>query len=364
MSVSNKDLASLIIDFVQGAVNSKAVAEDYLESMDVVISCLSDAFEIDADEASGVVSSKFQGKNLQQLVQSALSSGASSSSSSSSSKEDSSVPVNISADETERKAKAEALKAEGNKVMAAQDFEAAIAKYTQAIEVLDTNAVYYSNRAAAYSSVGKHNLAIKDANKAIELDPQYARAYSRLGLANYALGDVKAALQAYEKGLEIEGDKPSPGMKKGFETAKKRVIEEEAAAAGSGSVDNASATRSQPSGGMPDLGGLASMLGGGAGGGMPDLGGLMSNPQVMQAAQQMMQNPDAMANLMNNPMLQQMASSFGLGGGAGARSGASEESGASGSGGQPSMDDLMNNPMLRNLADSFMNNRNSGNGGN
>lgn len=79
------------------------------------------------------------------------------------------------------------------------------------------------------------------------------------------------------------------------------------------------AARSEPSAGAaPDLGGMADMLrnmgmggGGGAGGagagGMPDLAGLMSNPMMMQMAQQMMQN-GGMERLMQNPNVANMVS--------------------------------------------------------
>lgn len=357
MTVNNKELASLIVSFLQKSVKDNVIGEDYVESMDVAIDCIADAFGIDASESDKLVKKSFNGKTLSELVGTKPA------------VEDSrSVPVNISAEETAVKEKAEALKLEGNKLMAQRDFEGAIEKYSAAIDVLPTNAVYLSNRAAAYSSSGKHNLAIKDAQKAIELDPTYPRAYSRLGLANYALGDAKASLEAYKKGLEIEGDNASPGMTKGYETAKKRVEDEE--------VNSTETTRSAPeagaagAGGMPDLSNLASSLGGGAGG-MPDLGGLMNNPSIMQAAQQMMQDPNAMANLMNNPMLQQMAQSFGMGGAGGAAgaggaggAGSAPAEGARGQGEQPNISELLNNPMLQNMANSFMNNRNNGGGSN
>lgn len=60
---------------------------------------------------------------------------------------------------------------------------------------------------------------------------------------------------------------------------------------------------------MPDLSALAGMFGGagggGAGGGMPDLSSLMSNPQVMEMAQNMMAN-GGMERLMQNPMMRNM----------------------------------------------------------
>jgi len=79
------------------------------------------------------------------------------------------------------KAKADKLKQRGNALMSGKDFTAAIEAYTQALELDPTNPVYYSNRAAAYSSKGDHLLAIGDAERAIEVDPSYVKAYHRLG---------------------------------------------------------------------------------------------------------------------------------------------------------------------------------------
>ena len=59
----------------------------------------------------------------------------------------------------------------------------AIKSYTEAIKLDPTNAVYYSNRAAAYSSKNEHSSAVLDAEKAIEVDPSFVKAYHRLGCA-------------------------------------------------------------------------------------------------------------------------------------------------------------------------------------
>lgn len=79
------------------------------------------------------------------------------------------------------KAEAEKLKTTGNQLMSSKQYDGAIDAYTQAISKDPTNAVYYSNRAAAYSSKNDHNSAIADAEKAIEVNPQFTKAYHRLG---------------------------------------------------------------------------------------------------------------------------------------------------------------------------------------
>ena len=65
--------------------------------------------------------------------------------------------------------------------MSNRNFDAAIAKYTEAIAKNSENPVYYSNRAAAYSQAGDHLKAIDDGEKAKAIDENYGKAYSRLG---------------------------------------------------------------------------------------------------------------------------------------------------------------------------------------
>lgn len=231
------------------------------------------------------------------------------------------------------KKEAEALKSKGNAAMAQKDYPKAIDLYTQALSLHPGNAIFLSNRAAAYSAAKDHESAQADAEAAVAIDPKYTKAWSRLGLARFALGDAKGSMEAYQKGIEHEGNGGSDAMKKGFETAKKRVEELE-----SDDAEVTSRGAGAPAGGAPNLNDLASMFGGGGGqggggGGMPDLGSIMNNPMFASMAQNLMSNPDLMQNLMSNPRLREMASSFGGGGGGGG-------------GGMPDMSALMNDPNI------------------
>ena len=58
--------------------------------------------------------------------------------------------------------------------------------------------------AAAYSSLQAHDKSIADARKAIEIDPTFSKAWSRLGHALFQSGEFSDAVDAYEKGLEID----------------------------------------------------------------------------------------------------------------------------------------------------------------
>jgi tetratricopeptide (TPR) repeat protein len=49
-------------------------------------------------------------------------------------------------------------------------------------ETPQTLAIVYNNRGNAYSSKGKYDLAPKDYDKSIELNPNYARAFNNRGV--------------------------------------------------------------------------------------------------------------------------------------------------------------------------------------
>lgn len=67
-----------------------------------------------------------------------------------------------------------------------------------------TNAVLYSNRSAAYAKGNQYDLALKDAEKAIEIKPDWSKAYSRKGTSLAYLGRLDEAIETYEKGLQID----------------------------------------------------------------------------------------------------------------------------------------------------------------
>lgn len=189
--------------------------------------------------------------------------------------------------------------------MTAKDYTAAIASYTSAVQLDPTNPVYYSNRAAAHSSVEDHYSAIEDAEKALELDPKFAKAYSRMGHAYFCLEQYDEAKKSFEKGLAL--DPTNSNLKTGAESARAKL-------ASTASTTSTPATARSPApstggaaggaGGMPDLSALLAGMGGG-GGGMPDLASIMNNPMMMQAAQQMMANGGLEA-MMQDPSIRSM----------------------------------------------------------
>lgn len=342
---SKKRLALAIIDFLNTSLTDGTLQSDDAESMEIATGCIAEAFHVDpADKAA--MNDAVGGQNLIKIygVYEKLKGKSTASTEGPSSVEEGrpSSPTTGSAPAASASATggpteaSEKLKGQGNAAMQKKDYQTAIDFYTQALEIAPLNPIYLSNRAAAYSAVSQHEFAKNDAELATATDPNYTKAWSRLGLAKFALGDAAGSMEAYKAGIDAEGNGGSDAMKRGYETAKRRVQEE----GGSSDLEGArSASPGAGAGGMPDLSSLAGMLGGGGGGGMPDLGSLMQNPMMRQMAQNLMSNPDMMSNIMNNPRLRDMASSFGGRGGGG-------EGGAGGAGGMPDLSSLMNDPNI------------------
>ncbi|KAL5558398.1 hypothetical protein UlMin_034609 [Ulmus minor] len=100
---------------------------------------------------------------------------------------------------------AETLKSQGNRAMQSKLYSDAIQLYNCAVALCEDNAVYYCNRAAAYTQIKKYNEAIRDCHKSIAIDPNYSKAYSRLGLAYYAQGNYTDAIhKGFERALQLD----------------------------------------------------------------------------------------------------------------------------------------------------------------
>ncbi|KAF6000649.1 Stress-induced-phosphoprotein 1 [Cyanidiococcus yangmingshanensis] len=100
--------------------------------------------------------------------------------------------------------KSQKAREEGNTAFKAADFPKAIEWYTEAHRRNPLDPVPLSNRAAAYIKLGEIPSALRDVNKALELDSKFVRAYARKGQAHMLMKEYHKALDAYEKGLELD----------------------------------------------------------------------------------------------------------------------------------------------------------------
>jgi small glutamine-rich tetratricopeptide repeat-containing protein alpha len=334
LSDVKKRLALSIIDFLQTSLKDGTLTADDADNIEVATNCIAEAFKVDQNDTAAISEAKGPQSLLSVFSVYEKLKGKGS---------DTAAPPPAAAkpaEPTPINPEAEKLKSAGNAAMQQKDYKTAIAKYTEAIKYAPTNPIYLSNRAAAYSASGDHASAVKDAELAVAADPKYTKAWSRLGLARFAMGDARGSVDAYQQGIEFEGSGGSEAMRKGLETAKKELarMEDEESNLPEDEVDEAAG--STRGGGMPDLSGLASMLGGGGGGGGGmDFASIMNNPMFASMAQNLMRNPDALGGLMNNPTIQNMMNSR-------------REGGGGGGGGMPDMSQIqqmMQDPNIANL---------------
>ena len=82
----------------------------------------------------------------------------------------------------------------------------AVEQYTEALRRNPSDARVYSNRAACYTKLGALPDALKDADKAIDLDPSFVKGYTRKGAAHFLMKEYEKAMKAYEGGLAVEAD--------------------------------------------------------------------------------------------------------------------------------------------------------------
>lgn len=180
---------------------------------------------------------------------------------------------------------AEDFKAKGNAALQAKKFTEAIECYTKAINLDGSNEIYYSNRSAAYLSMGDAQNALNDAIACIGLNPNFTKGYSRKGSALHALKRFNDSIAAYEEGLSKFPD--DQGLKSGLEAAKK--------------------AKEGPSpssrGGMPNLFGPEMMAKIALD---PKLRGYMSDPDFMAKLNKLQTDPNSLATMLSDPRIMEV----------------------------------------------------------
>ncbi|KAG8627366.1 hypothetical protein KVT40_004849 [Elsinoe batatas] len=192
---------------------------------------------------------------------------------------------------------ADALKAEGNKLFAAKDFQGAIEKFSQAIEADPSNHVLYSNRSGAYASLRDYQHALEDATKTTEIKPDWSKGWGRKGAALHGTGDLVGAVDAFEEALKLE---PTNAQAKSGLDSVRRAIEAEAKADGA-----------DPSGGLGSMFNDPQLIQKLANN--PKTSSYLADPGFMSKLQQMKNNPSDMGSMLNDPrMLQVMSVLLGI----------------------------------------------------
>eukprot|EP01038_Epipyxis_sp_PR26KG_P004609 gene4609-6486_t len=99
---------------------------------------------------------------------------------------------------------AESWKNKGNDFYKDKDYRKAVEAYTKSITVNPSNALYLTNRAAAYLMLLQYKEAVDDCIAAIKLDSNNSKAFFRKATGLKGLGRLDAAIESLTAGLEID----------------------------------------------------------------------------------------------------------------------------------------------------------------
>lgn len=272
LTTTDKTLTFSYLKYLNGLCASGKLSEDSSEGLTVAMDLLQTTFELDLNDQAQADQYKLK-EPLEETVRKLVT-------------------------EKETVESAESYKTRGNQKLDQGDYNGAIELYTKAIELDKTNATFFANRAAAYMYLQDYIKAKKDCKVAVEMNPQYSRAYHRLGRICAHLNEKEDARTYYSKAIEIDpsNEKYKADLQALDEDPSKDALDPDADAS------DEQQPRSAPGG---PFGGL-------------NIGELLSNPNIMNMAASMMQNPavqSTLSNLASGMASGQQAAGTGAGGG-------------------------------------------------
>ncbi|RWS06208.1 uncharacterized protein B4U79_04176 [Dinothrombium tinctorium] len=107
-------------------------------------------------------------------------------------------------DGSDKQKRSAELAAVANNCALKNDYEAAISFYSKAIDLNANDFRFYCNRSLCYENMKKFENALKDAEKAIELNPYRPKPYFRKARAMLALKSYEEAEEAFKNVLKID----------------------------------------------------------------------------------------------------------------------------------------------------------------
>lgn len=92
----------------------------------------------------------------------------------------------------------------GQDVMAAAEWEGAVADFTTVVEIDPRTAEAYLGRAMVYVATKRYRRALEDISRALEINPRLAAAHEIRGRVRSGTGDPEGALAEYARAIELD----------------------------------------------------------------------------------------------------------------------------------------------------------------
>jgi len=172
--------------------------------------------------------------------------------------------------------KAEEARQEGNELFKAGKFPDAIAKYTEAMKRNPKDHVPYSNRAACYQKLMEWQLALKDAETCVGMEPTFVKGWTRKAGVHVFLKEYHKAMDVYNKIIELEPENEE--AKRGLE----QVVAMVNSQSSSGEVDQERQARA-----MAD----------------PEIQAILGDAQMRSILSEMQTDPKKAQAAMNDPSI-------------------------------------------------------------
>eukprot|EP00281_Chroomonas_sp_CCMP1168_P011999 CAMPEP_0206280732 /NCGR_PEP_ID=MMETSP0047_2-20121206/38739_1 /ASSEMBLY_ACC=CAM_ASM_000192 /TAXON_ID=195065 /ORGANISM="Chroomonas mesostigmatica_cf, Strain CCMP1168" /LENGTH=293 /DNA_ID=CAMNT_0053710821 /DNA_START=1 /DNA_END=878 /DNA_ORIENTATION=+ len=99
---------------------------------------------------------------------------------------------------------AELRKEEGNAALGRQEYERAIELYSEAVSMCPNVKEFHANRAVAYLKARRLDEALKDTQRARQIDPTWAKAFYREGQVYRAMGNLGEAGVSFWEALRLD----------------------------------------------------------------------------------------------------------------------------------------------------------------